>query len=83
MARKWTTLERLKNDMWEESRQFFREDDLYDLLRLMFRLKACVDFKLNRVTVAVGVHNLVFSAENIVVAMKHAMMRAEEIEQND
>lgn len=81
--RKFTTLARLKDDMWEESRQYFNENDLYDLLRLMFRLKACVDFKLNRVTVSVGVHNLVFSAENIVIAMKNTMLRVEEIEKND
>lgn len=80
---KWTTLARLKDDMWEENREYFRDDNLYHLLRLMFRLKACVDFKLNRVTVAVGVHNLVFSAENIVVALKNAMLRVEEIEQHD
>lgn len=82
MTKKWTTLERLKDDMWEQDRQFFRDNDLYDLLRLMFRLKACVDFKLNRVTVSSGVHSLVFSGENIIVAMKLAMERVEEIEQN-
>ncbi|WBF79346.1 hypothetical protein IACHDJAJ_00136 [Aeromonas phage vB_AdhS_TS3] len=82
MAKKWTTLERLKDDMWEFERAFFKEDDFHCLIRLMFRLGACVDFTQNRVTLEVGIHKLVFSAEDIIKAMKLAMAKAEEIEQN-
>ena len=45
-----TTLDRLKDHMWEEDRELFREHNMYHLLRLMFRLNACVDFKLKQVS---------------------------------
>jgi hypothetical protein len=79
---KYTTLARLKDDMWEDAREFFKEDNFYHLLRLMYRLKACVDFKLDQVQVSVGSNSLVFQGETIVIAMAKAMVRVEELEQH-
>ncbi len=77
-----TTLDRLKDHMWEEDREFFREHNMYHLLRLMFRLNACVDFKLKQVSVSVGTDSRIFHGEDIVVAMAKAMKYVDEVERN-